>query len=299
MEVYILNYIPEAEKITASIAWSSISLFCAPEYESMLKEKDIEKMFKLARKMKLSSVLDFPYYIISFKDVSRSFTHQWVRYRIAAHVQQSLRFTEIDTKLKNEKPWFVIPPMILQNSVDVIVKYIKSQINAGRAYRELIKKGIPAEDARFTLPIGVKTHISSAMDAEELLHVIDQRTCFDAQWEIRSATYALLSGLYAVSPRIFKNAGPYCVSERVCRGRQNGRCYYEAKLLTEKMIKIGEKFREMMKDARLGEYISMDLTDVLGYRVPEDKKKEVWEALGYELDIDYCVTLHIRKVADI
>ena len=296
VDVYILNYLPNMEKITATIAWSSISIFSAPEYEKIIKEKDIEKMFKLARKMKLSSILDFPYYIISFKGVSRSFTHQWVRYRIAAHVQQSLRFTKIETKLENGDPWFVIPPKILMKDPEIIVDFIRNILEQGKTYNKLLKYGIPAEDARFALPIATKTHISSAMNAEELLHVIDQRTCFDAQWEIRNATYALMAGLYAISPRIFSTAGPFCISEKVCRGRAQGKCYKEAKILTEKMKSMGEEIRNEFDKADFGEFISVDMTDILGYRVSNRKKKKVEELLGFKIKLDYNVNLHIRKM---
>lgn len=296
VDVYILDYLPEMEKLTATIAWSSISVFSAPEYEKMIKEKDIEKMFKLARKMKLSSILDFPYYIISFKDVSRSFTHQWVRYRIAAHVQQSLRFTKIKTELVDGSTWFVIPPKILMKDAQTIVDFINNALRSGKIYKELLEKGIPPEDARFLLPIATKTHISSAMNAEELLHVIDQRTCFDAQWEIRNATYALLAGLYAISPKIFKSAGPYCISEKVCRGRAQGKCYQDAKYLTEKMKNIGDQLRKKLEKAKYRDFVSIDLTDILGYRVPSIKKKKVQEMLGYNIELDYTISLHIRKI---
>ncbi|HDI31515.1 MAG: FAD-dependent thymidylate synthase [Thermoprotei archaeon] len=295
MKVYIMGYLKDSEKLTASIAWSSISLFPSSEM-TVPSDKEIERIFRLSREMKLSSVLDFPFYIFSFKDVSRSFTHQWVRYRIAAHVQQSLRFVKVDTEIEGGKPWFVIPPSVLKQGAETIVKYVRTQLEMGRMYRELLKKGIPPEDARFILPMGVKTHISSVMNAEELLHVIDQRACFDAQWEIRSAAYALLAGLYSISPRIFKHAGPYCMSEKTCRGKSKGSCYKLAEKLTRKMFEKGEELRDLLKDSDKDEYVGIDLTGELGYIVSRDVKEKVARLLGFPLELDYRVELYVRKL---
>ena len=289
-----MGYLKESESLTASIAWSSISSLSPPDNPDPSLE-DVERMFYLTRKMKLSSVLDFPFYIFAFKNVSRVFTHQWVRYRIAAHVQQSLRYVKVSTTIKDE-PWFIIPPSILSQGAMAISEYVRAQIESGRKYLELLNRGIPPEDARFVLPMAVKTHISSVMNAEELLHVIDQRTCFDSQWEIRKASYALLAGLYSISPLIFKHAGPYCISEGICRGRRKGACYKQAKELITKMFDAGKRLRVMLSKVEAGDYVRVDLTDELGFRVTDDVKREVANTLGFPVELDYKVEVYVKKI---
>ena len=74
MEISMLNYLRDAERLLASAGWSTRSEKCGAEYEPVKKE--IADMVKYAKNMKLSSVLDIPFYVFSIKGVSRAFTHQ-------------------------------------------------------------------------------------------------------------------------------------------------------------------------------------------------------------------------------
>jgi len=289
MKVVLYNITScDLDEIVARIGYSSISLF--PPEEIKLNKNIINEFFKTSVKYRLGSILDFHHYIFTFYDVSRAFTHQLVRHRIAAYVQQSLRRVKIKTEL-DEDPWFIIPPSILSKGAKVIIKYIEKQLESGRVYLDLLGKNVPPEDARFVLPIGVKTFITAIMNAEELLHVLKVRTCFDAQWEIRIAFYALMAGLVALTPSIFKYAGPYCVYDGLCRGLSNGVCIREARELTRKIKKIGLQIREKLEKNSL----TISLTDILGYKVPEEVKKEVQEYFGKKINLDYEVILEIRR----
>ena len=289
MKVTLVEYIRDAEKILTAGGLATRSHKTLAEYEPT--EKEIKMMIKLSKEMKLSSILDFPYYIFTIKDVSRSFTHQWVRYRMAAHMQQSLRYVKVDP---NNYNWFVIPPKILQKDVNVILEYVRTQINSGKSYLKMLESGIPPEDARFLLPIGVKTHISTAMDAEELLHIIYQRTCYDAQWEIRTVAFVLLLAGYIVHPLIFQGAGPSCISENICRGTFKGKCYKDVKKLIDSLFQLGDKYRIKYNNLSEGS-LEIDLTDILGYRMNINKKKELTSILGKDVDFDFKVVLEVRK----
>ena len=294
MRVYILSYFPDALKVTSSCAWATISDKPAPEIIESLNYRKQLKMIRYAKIMRLSSVLDFPYYIISFADVSRCFTHQWVRYRIAAHMQQSLRYVKVNA---NNYDWFIIPLSILKTQdPTLIASYIKNILEYGKLYLKLVERGIPYEDARFILPIAVKTHISTAMDAEEILHVIYQRTCMDAQWEIRIATLTLYTGLLAVHHEIFSGWGPSCIVDGICRGRGKGKCLSDVKRMLNELEKHSYKIRSMLEEAKNNDIIQYDLTNILGYKVPDKVKEEVYELLGYRVHLDYEVKLYIRKI---
>jgi len=299
MKISILAYLPGVEELVAKIAWASISGLPPPEIS--VSEDDVTRLFRLARTMKLSSVLDFPFYIFSISGVSRVFTHQWVRYRIAAHIQQSMRWVKIDTGFDPENPWFIVPPSVVKQGVEAVVRYVKGVVDAGRRYLELVDSGVPTEDARFVLPHAVKTHISTVMNAEELLHVIEQRTCFDAQWEIRTVAYVLLAALYALSPRIFRDAGPYCVWEGICRGRGRGKCLNEAKSLTQKALEAGKRARKMLEKASYKRNVVLDLTDLFGFRANPEIKATVGEMLGLDepVNLDYPAILEIKSLSEV
>jgi thymidylate synthase (FAD) len=54
------------------------------------------------------------------------------------------------------------------------------------------------------------------MNARSLLNFFELRCCASAQWEIRALANAMLALVKPVAPTIFENAGPPCVSRRVC-----------------------------------------------------------------------------------
>jgi len=290
MEILLMNYLRNPEKTLGGAAWATTTEQAGAEYE--VTDEQVDSMLKYAKDMRLSSVLDIPFFVFSVKDVSRAFTHQWVRYRIAAHMQQSLRYTKIST---DNYSWFQVPPEISNKGAGAITEYAKSQINAAKTYESLVKQGVPAEDARFALPIGVKTHLTTAMNAEELMHVMTQRCCFDAQWEIRNVAYALYCMGMVVAPKLFSGSGPHCISEGICRGRGKGKCKSDAETLIAKMDEAAEKNREAFSRLAEGEWVEIDLTDALGCRVPDEVKKEVSNALGVEVKADLPVVLKLRK----
>jgi len=289
MELLLFNYLKNPERTLAAAAWATTTEQAGAEFEPT--DKQVADMISYSKKMKLSSVMNIPFFVFSFKDVSRAFTHQWVRYRIAAHMQQSLRYTKIST---NNYSWLQVPPEISKKGAGLVTEYVKSQLNAARTYESLVSKGVPPEDARFALPIGVKTHLTTAMNAEEMMHVMAQRCCLDAQWEIRTGTYALYCMGMVLAPRIFEGAGAHCISEGICRGRGNYKCKPDAKALIEKMNKAADENREKFKALKKG-WIDIDLTEQLGYRVPDDVRTEVNETIGGQVELDLPVILKLRK----
>ena len=290
MRIILLDYLEDAEKIMTAGALATRSSKVAADIDP--KEKQIKNMIKWTKKMRLSSVLDFSYYIISIGGVSRSFTHQWVRYRIAAHMQQSLRYVKIDV---SNTDWFVVPPSITMKGADAVIEYVKNQIETGKTYLKLLELGVPPEDARFALPIGTKTHLSSAFDAEEYIHILYQRLCFDAQWEIRTVAYALLLAGLIIHPHIFEGVGPACVYEDVCRGTGKWKCKEDVTRIIAALERIANKARNDFDNLEEEAFLRLDLTDVIGFKAPENVVKEVSEKLNIPINLNIDVVLEVKK----
>ena len=289
MEVLMLSHLRDADRLLAAAGWATRSAECGAEYEPT--EKEVRDMVKYSKEMKLSSVLDIPFFVFSIKDVSRAFTHQWVRYRIAAHMQQSLRFVNVGTE---NLDWFVVPPAISRNGAESIIEYVNNQKKSAESYKKLIESGVPVEDARFALPIGTKTHITTAMNCEELLHVMDQRCCTDAQWEIRAVAYTLMAAGLVLAPLLFEGSGPHCVSDGRCRGSGKGKCRGQAEEVIRK-VKSGIKDKSEEYKKMSEGWLEINLTDVLGFRAADSLKKTVRGKLGREVVLDVPVILKIRK----
>ncbi len=289
MEVLMLSHMKDADRLLAAAGWATRSEKCGAEYEPT--DREVRDMVRYSKEMKLSSVLDIPFFVFSIKDVSRAFTHQWVRYRVAAHMQQSLRYVNVST---DSFSWFVVPPMVSRKGSGAVLEYVRSQQNSAESYRKLIDAGVPIEDARFALPIGTKTHITTAMNGEELLHVFNQRCCTDAQWEIRAVSYALLAAGMIIAPVLFDGGGPHCIGDGACRGSGKGKCKGESLEIIRKLKDAVSGKMEEYEDMGNG-WLEIDLTDALGYLAPAELRDEVNREFGKEAGLDVPVKLRIRK----
>ncbi len=288
MKITILDYTDEGEELLARCGLATTTERPPSEYE--VTEEDVSSFMDISRDMELSSVFNFPTVIYEVKNVSRSFTHQHVRHRMAAHMQQSLRYTEIDP---TDPGFFITPPSITKKGKEETKRYIENQLNSAKTYKELLEKEVPPEDARFALPIGVKTFLTTAMNVESLLHYINLRACMDSQWEIRANAYALLTACKLIYPDIFDKAGPHCISSR-CKGRGKGECKPEAQeIIKEIEDKIEEKKPIFTSE---GDSVEIDLTGTLGYRPERSLVEDLKMDLGFEeLDLSFEVKLEINK----
>lgn len=178
----------------------------------MLKEMGPEKAKKLIRELVKrghTSVLEHAVFTFSIEGVSRVCTHQLVRHRIASYSQQSQRYVKLTGAS------VVVPPSIASKpeAKEVFDKAVRECL---KAYQELLKLGIPPEDARFVVPQGVRTNIVVTMNARSLLNFFELRCCYRAQWEIRQLAWKMLELVKKVAPTIFEKAGPPCISRGVC-----------------------------------------------------------------------------------
>jgi len=171
------------------------------------QEEFIKKVIKLGHESPLEHVK----FTFAIEGVSRSLTHQLVRYRIASYSQQSQRY------VKEEDFDYIIPPSV---SKDEVLKreFIRIMKEIQRSYNKIVKrleeKGIIGEranqDARFILPQATETKIVVTMNCRELLHFFEQRCCTRAQWEIRNLANKMLDICREHLPVVFSSAGAKC-----------------------------------------------------------------------------------------
>jgi len=159
------------------------------------------------------SVLEHISLTFMIEDISRVTSHQLVRHRIASYTQESLRYSvlanpndvvrdgefvvecvnTIDEK-KHEECW--------NKAIDVLRKYFILP-NGFENYTTAVELlghslieyavamaiyGKSPEDARYVLPMAVKTRIMMTVNLRELLHIGCMRLSEHAQAEIREVT---------------------------------------------------------------------------------------------------------------
>lgn len=138
------------------------------------------------------SVLEHVSVTFKVEGISRACSHQLVRHRMASYVQQSQRYTRIDTYSDD---WYVMPPAF-EDLDDGAETYAYEMSTAAAAYQRALSCGIKPEDARYLLPEATKTCINVTMNLRELESFYFLRADKHAQWEIRRLEWWLMSEVY-------------------------------------------------------------------------------------------------------
>lgn len=251
LDVKLLRHTPEAEKLVASAAKLCYSPVGVEEIQGSLEDQDVSSFLKLLMDMGHESPIEHVSYTFAVQGVSRTLTHQLVRHRIASYSQQSQRYVKL------EQFDYIIPPHI-ENNPQAKALFIQAMEEDQKYYDKLssilfqqhfnnyIDQGLSEkkakskaekeaiEDARYVFPNACESKIVFTMNARTLLNFFKLRCCNRAQWEIRELAIKMLEEVRAVSPVLFKNAGPTCI---------NGPCG-EGAMTCGKISEVREFFRE-------------------------------------------------------
>jgi len=186
-----------------------IELAGRTSYQSRDKMTDdsAKKFVEMLRKRGHESVIEHSALTVEFNNVSRGFTHELVRHRLAAFTQESTRYVDESNFL------VVIPP-----AKDADEKLVELTFPSGQKdkvsfkewvdlneqmYRGLRKAGWVSQDARQVLPTGIKAQIVMTANLREWRHIFKLRCAPDAHWEIRAVMLNLLKDLKQLVPVIF------------------------------------------------------------------------------------------------
>lgn len=192
MKVEIITHTPEPELVieqAARTCYDSGDKIC---------QGSAERIIKSCIKRGHLSVLEHASATFRISGISRVTSHQLVRHRLASFCQQSQRY------VNQADNYMIIPESIANN--DNAFDFINGWENSAKeAYSELIKLGIPQEDARFILPEGMATEIVMTMNFRELRTFLTLRLDKKAQWEIRQLAEKILDELVKIAPNCFND----------------------------------------------------------------------------------------------
>jgi thymidylate synthase (FAD) len=170
--------------------------------------KDSAKKFvEMIRNLGHESVLEHSCMTVEFTGISRGFTHELVRHRIASYTQQSTRYVDkseftviapLDKNLKEK-----VVELNLPNKTKIKISF-KDWVNLNeQMYRGLRQAGWVAQDARQILPDGIDAPIVMTANLREWRHVFRLRCDKAAHWEIRYVMIKLLKAVKRKIPVIF------------------------------------------------------------------------------------------------
>lgn len=165
------------------------------------------RFVEMLRKRKHESVLEHSCMMVEFDNVSRGFTHELVRHRIASFTQESTRYVdESDFKV-------IIPPnkdsneklveLNLPNGEKIKFSFQGWMDLNEQMYRGLRKANWVPEEARQVLPTAIKSQIVITANFREWRNIFKLRTAPNAHWEIREVMTNLLKEVKKKIPIIF------------------------------------------------------------------------------------------------
>ena len=206
MNVKLINYTPEPEKLVASA--SKLCYSSKADIDSLMQSIDAEEAEKFVEKLMSlghQSPLEHVTFTFAIEGVSRALLAQLSRHRIG--ISLSVRSQRYCT----EDNFEVVTPTSIANNAEAKHVFDTTMDVIQSAYNTLIDQyNIPKEDARAVLPNACCTRMFVTMNARELLHFFSERCCNRAQAEIRTLAYKMLILCKEVAPALFANTGAKC-----------------------------------------------------------------------------------------
>jgi thymidylate synthase (FAD) len=207
---------------------------CRTCYSEMAPEeifrKAVEGEFDQAKMQKLingviesghGSTIEHIVFTFAISGVSRTLSHQLVRHRAGvAFDQQSQRYVRFKGAAT------MLPGTIAEADPDLRGRFEQQVEGSLDLYGDLVRAGIPGEDARFVFPNATRTNLVMTANLRALIHMSGLRLCTMAQWEIRRLFQLIRHEIFQVSPFLGSFLAPKCVPLGYCdeMGNRDGHC---------------------------------------------------------------------------
>ena len=192
--VELISITPDPERVIAEAA-------CA----SRLSQKRPEEVGSFVRRLveaRHLSVLRHAFATFRISEISRACADQILRHthlqetpNLLGAIQESQRYVD------QRNHGYIIPPSLTEEQREL---YVQAVENALRIYADLVDSGVPREDARFVLPMGIHTTLVVSGNFQAWWDFLARRLGSEAQWEIRQVAHEILDILVAHAPNVFE-----------------------------------------------------------------------------------------------
>lgn len=222
MKVTLIRY--DADALDLLVATKQTRLSFESDSLAEIRDWPHERKLKELNYMlgTIESSWEFADYVFLITGVSRAFTHQFVRTREGSYAQQSQRtvdmsgFEYLATGALGEEGAPVIRRTESEPRDGVPGEYDISMMEIDSAYRELVARGIPPQDARGLLPTNVATAIVGKFNLRTLSHMAGLRLCTRTQGEYQDVFRAMRAAVVAVHPWAEPFLRVHCARHGVC-----------------------------------------------------------------------------------
>ena len=144
------------------------------------------------------SVGDQNCFIFSIENLPRLATFQLCLLEYLAHLQQSLR------RAKASRGYYLAPVIAASRLADQ-TKAVLSQ--SFQFYEKAVELGVPAEDARFLLPLATRTNIQTSGNARELCHLWLMSQAEGVPSVVKTVVEEMILQAKLMAPYLFKDFG--------------------------------------------------------------------------------------------
>lgn len=195
IEVSLISHTPDA--VDLLIYTKSTRLEQGHETRQKIKNMSDEEKIKELEYMAntIPSSWEFVDYVFEIKNVTRAFTHQFVRTRTGSYAQQTMRM------LDKKDFTYRVPPRLEPEDQEInraVYNHTMRQIQ--ESYNCLIFAGIPAEDARGVLPTNIHTNIIAKFNLRTMADMAKSRTGVRTQDEYREVMDQMIDCVLEVHP---------------------------------------------------------------------------------------------------
>lgn len=219
------------------------------EVRDTVTREEVVELFKsvIAQRIPVGEHVDF---VFMLENVSVSWREQAVRHRIGTKISPESLGLDIIPDLADSSFWsqsmriqnmgnfahsksYRMPQTVLDAGEKAEGLFNRAMGAAEYAYNELVKMGVPMEDARETIPLGAHHRISWKLNIGALQHIVGKRSCFILQLGIWGPIIrGMIEELGTVDSAFRDLVSPPCVDEdgyvgcvyhEECRRRIDGR----------------------------------------------------------------------------
>lgn len=162
------------------------------EISTMGVERKKEELEYMSRT--IPSSWEFVNYSFIIQNVTRGFTHQFVRTRQGSYAQQTMRILEM------AEFSYRIPPRIAQAGGELLEVYIETMEHIQHGYDRMIELKAEVEDARGVLPTNIHTNIACKFNLRTMSELARSRTGTRTQDEYREVLDMMLDEILKVHP---------------------------------------------------------------------------------------------------
>ena len=149
---------------------------------------------------------------IQFKNMSRACQQQLTRHRLAIFSIQSQRYVKFFKDGNEDDAVLYMPPSITRHpeAMELYKQYLEQLPEVVQQIRALGYADIKEEDLRYLYPNAMTGDGIMSINFRSMMHFLNERCCFHAQYEIRQFARQLRTYLCEHFPFIGSQLGPKC-----------------------------------------------------------------------------------------